>query len=129
VSLAQAALGTTVDVVTIDGVVEVKVPPGTQPEATLVLRGRGVRRLQSPRRGDQFVHVKLVVPRALDDAAKALYEQLRELEADGAPPGGGPKQQAAKSKLDRYNDVKQAAKTKAADSNGGGEKKKKKKAS
>lgn len=54
------------DVLTIDGMVEVTIPKGTQPEAVLLLRGRGLPRLtssgSSAGRGDQLVHLKVQVP-------------------------------------------------------------------
>ena len=43
----QAILGGTVDVLTLGGMVEVKVPQGTQPDAKLVLRGKGIKDINS----------------------------------------------------------------------------------
>ncbi|CAN0482906.1 unnamed protein product, partial [Hapterophycus canaliculatus] len=66
VSIAQAALGGKVDIMTIDGMVEVTVPKGAQPDAVLMLRGRGLPRLTgsgaSSGRGNQLVHVKILIP-------------------------------------------------------------------
>ena len=62
----QAALGGKVDIATIDGMVEVTVPKGSQPDAILMLRGRGLPRLTgsglAAGRGDQLVHLKVKVP-------------------------------------------------------------------
>lgn len=62
----KAALGGKVDVLTIDGMVEVTVPKGSQPDAMLLLRGRGLPRLTSSGsragRGDQIVRLKVEVP-------------------------------------------------------------------
>lgn len=63
VSVAQAVLGATVDVLTLDGLVELKVPSGTQPDTLLIMRGRGVRQLQGSRRGNQIVHIRIEVPK------------------------------------------------------------------
>jgi molecular chaperone DnaJ len=46
--VSQAILGATVEVLTLDGLVDVKVPAGTQPETQLKLRGKGVRNVQNP---------------------------------------------------------------------------------
>lgn len=62
----QAALGGRVDIMTIDGLVEMTIPKGSQPDAVLMLRGRGLPRLtgtgSSAGRGDQLVHIKVKVP-------------------------------------------------------------------
>ncbi|CAN0526903.1 unnamed protein product, partial [Scytosiphon promiscuus] len=64
--LHQAALGGKVDIMTIDGMVEVTVPKGAQPDAVLMLRGRGLPRLTgsgaSSGRGNQLVHLKILIP-------------------------------------------------------------------
>lgn len=84
VGIADAALGTTVDISTIDGKAEVKVKPGTQPGDKLRMRGYGVPMDlvgQRGRRGDQYVVVQVTVPRQLSERQKELLEEFR----------GGPK--------------------------------------
>jgi molecular chaperone DnaJ len=78
VSAPLAALGTTVQVPTIDGSVELEIPPGTQPHTTLAIRGHGMPPLRGRghRRGDLRVIVNVVVPRHLDRGQRELYEQL-----------------------------------------------------
>ncbi|HEY6398906.1 MAG TPA: molecular chaperone DnaJ [Solirubrobacteraceae bacterium] len=78
VSAPRAALGTTVRVPTLDGEVEVEIPPGTQPHDTLVVRGSGLPPLRgrSRRPGDLRVVVNVVVPRNLSREQRQLYEQL-----------------------------------------------------
>src|ERR1700685_1275501 len=78
---AEAALGTKVEVPTLsEGHVHVTIPPGTSSGTKLRLRGKGVKNPKTDERGDQFVVVKIVVPRQSSDAAKNLYQQLSEVE-------------------------------------------------
>lgn len=81
VSYLDAILGTTVKVTTVDGPVELKIPPGTQPGTTLLMTKRGVPRLGTPSsRGDHQVHVRVVIPKRLKSEEQRLVEQLRELQ-------------------------------------------------
>lgn len=50
---------------TLDGMVELRLPSGVQHETMLVMRGRGIRELQGSRRGNQIVHVKVEIPKTL----------------------------------------------------------------
>ncbi len=76
VSAPLAALGTTVQVPTVDEPVELEIPAGTQPHETLVLRGRGMPALRGRRHGDLRVVVNVIVPRRLEREQRDLYEQL-----------------------------------------------------
>jgi molecular chaperone DnaJ len=76
VSAPLAALGTTVEVPTLDGPIELEIPAGTQPHETLIVRGAGMRSLRGRRRGDLRVMVNVVVPRHLSHQQRELYEQL-----------------------------------------------------
>ncbi|MDQ6818437.1 MAG: molecular chaperone DnaJ, partial [Actinomycetota bacterium] len=78
VSAPQAALGTTVEVPTLDGRVDVEIPPGTQPHETLVVRGAGLPPLRgrSRRPGNLRVVVNVVIPRNLSRDQHELYERL-----------------------------------------------------
>lgn len=79
---SEAALGTKVDVPTLtEGHVLVKVPPGTSSGSKLRLRGKGVLDPQTKQPGDQFVVVKIVLPKNLTEEEKTLYRQLAEHEA------------------------------------------------
>jgi len=71
-----AALGTTVEVPTIEGSVELEVAPGTQPGEVLSVRGEGMPALRRSRRGDLRVVVNVVVPRRLDAEQRELLERL-----------------------------------------------------
>jgi molecular chaperone DnaJ len=84
VSAPLAALGTTVEVPTIEGTVELEVPPGTQPHSTLTVRGQGMPSLRGRghRQGDLRVVINVVVPRHLDREQRELYEQLADSMTD-----------------------------------------------
>jgi curved DNA-binding protein len=79
-SPAEAALGCTAVVPTLDGPVQLRIPPGSSSGRLLRLRGRGLQ--QGDQRGDQLVEVRLVVPSALTEAEEALYARLQQLAAE-----------------------------------------------
>ena len=76
VSAPLAALGTTVEVPTVNGPVELEIPAGTQPHETLTVRGRGMPALRGRRTGDLRVVVNVVIPRNLNREQKQLLEEL-----------------------------------------------------
>jgi molecular chaperone DnaJ len=78
VAAPLAALGTTVEVPTLDGTTDLEVPAGIQPNETLVLRGRGMPALRGRRRGDLRVVVNVIVPRHLKREQRELLQQLAE---------------------------------------------------
>jgi molecular chaperone DnaJ len=75
-SFAQAALGATVQVPTLDEPVELEVPAGTQPGTVRVLRGRGMPNVHGRGQGDLAVRLTVAVPRGLDAAQRKLVEEL-----------------------------------------------------
>jgi molecular chaperone DnaJ len=78
VPMVDAALGVTVTLDAIlDGASEITIPPGTQPGATITLRGRGMPHLRSSVRGDLHVHVDVVVPTRLDNHDTELLRELK----------------------------------------------------
>ena len=79
ISFVQAALGATVQVPTLDGPVELKIPEGTQTGSKFRMKGRGIPSIRSKVRGDQYVTVNVEVPRNLNSKQKEL---LREFEED-----------------------------------------------
>lgn len=82
VTPAEAALGAKVDVPTLgEGNVVVTIPPGTSSGQKLRLRGKGIPS-KSGTAGDQFVVVKIVVPKDLSSQVKSLYQQLSKLDVD-----------------------------------------------
>ncbi|MEZ5077791.1 MAG: molecular chaperone DnaJ [Solirubrobacterales bacterium] len=78
IAATEAMLGTTVAVPTLDGEQEVELPAGTQPGHEETLRGAGLPRLGSRRRGNQRIVVDVFVPTNLSDEQRELAERLDE---------------------------------------------------
>jgi molecular chaperone DnaJ len=78
VNFVDAALGTSVEVPTIDGKVKIKLDPGTQGGKVLRLKSKGVPEVNSYHRGDQLVHVNIWTPKALSREERELLEKLQD---------------------------------------------------
>jgi molecular chaperone DnaJ len=83
ISVADAALGTELNVPTLDGAATARVPAGTQPDTVLRLKGKGLPEFGGQARGDLYLQVKIQVPEKLSREERALYERLRELAGKG----------------------------------------------
>lgn len=80
VTVAEASLGAKVDVPTIDGRAQLKIPPGTQSGQKLRMRERGVDNAARPgQRGDQIVTVDVVVPTLQDERSREIMRELARL--------------------------------------------------
>jgi molecular chaperone DnaJ len=80
VTVPEASLGAKVDVPTIDGRAQLKIPPGTQSGQKLRLRERGVESAQNPgQRGDQIVTVVVVVSQLQDERSREIMRELAKL--------------------------------------------------
>ncbi|MEM6643991.1 MAG: molecular chaperone DnaJ [Bacteroidota bacterium] len=77
VSFVDAALGTSIEVPTIDGKVKIKIDAGTQSGKILRLRGKGIRSIEGYGQGDQLVHVNVWTPKKLSSEEKATLEGFR----------------------------------------------------
>jgi molecular chaperone DnaJ len=87
ISIAQAALGTTLRVPTVDGSEDIEIKPGTQPDTEIRLRGKGAPHLRrSGSRGDLHVLVDVEVPRKLSKKQRELLEAFAR--ESGEPVGG-----------------------------------------
>ncbi len=76
----EAALGTKIDVPTIDGRAQLKIPPGTQAGQKLRLREKGVASAANESvRGDQIVEIQIVVPKIQDERSKEILRELAKL--------------------------------------------------
>lgn len=78
VNFADAALGTSYDVPTVDGKARIKVAPGTQGGNVLRLKGKGLPDVNGYGHGDLLVNVNVWTPRNLSKEEKAILEQLKE---------------------------------------------------
>ena len=78
ISIAQAALGTQIDLETLDGTEHLIVPPGTQPGREFVLRQRGVPHLRGRGRGDLRARVRVDIPTKLTDGEVDLLTRYAE---------------------------------------------------
>ena len=76
---SEAALGSTIEIPTLDGLVRTPLPQGAQTGQVIQLAGRGYP-VGQDRRGDQIVQLQVVVPTVISDREKALYEELRQME-------------------------------------------------
>lgn len=79
ITITEAALGTKIEVPTLDGMATMKIPPGTQSGQRFRLRERGARSLRSNLRGDQFVEVRVVLPQIKDERSKEILRELARL--------------------------------------------------
>jgi DnaJ-class molecular chaperone len=82
-SFAQAALGTELAIETVDGEVKVKIPAGTQPNAVIRLREKGINHVRGAGRGDHYVRIKVVVPKHLTNKQKDLLKEFEKEKKKG----------------------------------------------
>src|SRR5882672_1172518 len=79
----ESALGAKIEVPTIDGRSQLKIPPGTQSGQKLRLREKGVpSATREDKRGDEIVEIKIMVPEAHDMKARELWQELQKLHPD-----------------------------------------------
>ncbi len=76
VSFAQAALGASLMIPTLDGKVKWELPAGTQPGEVFMLKGRGIQNLNGKSKGNQLVRIAVEVPKKLSDRQCELIKQL-----------------------------------------------------
>ena len=80
--MTAAALGTTVELETLDGTAPIEVKSGTQSGQVITLRAKGVNHLRSSGRGDLYVHVDVVTPTKLDERQTELLRELATLRGE-----------------------------------------------
>lgn len=83
ITFVQATLGAEIVVPTLDGKVNLKIRDGTQPGDEYKLKGRGIQYLRSSARGDQYVRIKLEVPRGLSGEQKKKLQDFDNSLDDG----------------------------------------------
>ncbi len=80
ITVAEAALGTKIEVPTVEGKAQLKIPAGTESGQKFRLRERGFPSLRNPSlRGDQFVEVKITLPRVISEETKDVLRQFEKL--------------------------------------------------
>jgi len=90
ISFVQAALGCDLEVPTLEGKVNLKIPAGTQTGKVFKLSGKGIVALQGYGRGDQLVVLRVEVPSKLNNRQRELLEEFaRESGEDIHPQGKG----------------------------------------
>ncbi len=77
INFVDAALGTSVEVPTIDGKVRIKIDAGTQGGKVLRLRNKGIKDINGYGRGDELIHVNIWTPKSLSSEEKKTLETLR----------------------------------------------------
>jgi DnaJ-class molecular chaperone len=83
VTVPEAALGAKIEVPTVEGKAQLKIPPGTQSGQKFRLRERGAPSLRNPQaRGDQFVEVQVTLPKVLSEETKDLLRRYGQLNPD-----------------------------------------------
>jgi molecular chaperone DnaJ len=86
ISFTQAALGGDAQVPTLNGMIPIHIPPGTQPGAEFRLGGYGLPSLRGYGRGDLRVKVVVEIPNRLTSKQRELLEELHRLEnGEGTP--------------------------------------------
>lgn len=91
INFADAALGTSVEIPTLDGKAKIKVDAGTQAGKVLRLKGKGLPSINSYGKGDLLVNISVWTPQHLSSEEKKLLEQLRHSENFKPNPGKGDK--------------------------------------
>ena len=79
IPLIDAVLGATLQVPTLDGSVNVTIPPGTQPGALLRLKEKGLPEFGNGRHGELYLRIEVRVPEKLSREERELYERLRDI--------------------------------------------------
>lgn len=100
VNIADAAIGTKIEVPTLDGKARITIPAGTQSGKIFRLKDKGLPSLQRYDRGDQLIHVNVWTPKKLNDEERKLLEKLRDMPNFKPAPG-----KEDKSFFDRVKDA------------------------
>ncbi len=98
ISFPQAALGTQLEVPTLDGKVTLKIPPGTQTHKVFRIKHKGMPHIRGHGRGDLLVRVIIETPARLNDRQKELLEEFARISGNEAHP-------LTKKFLDKFKEV------------------------
>ncbi len=78
----KAILGGSVDVPTLFGTKQIKIEPGTQPNTKVMLKGEGMRRMNTGQKGDEIVEIKIDIPKHLSKDEQDLISEYKKLHED-----------------------------------------------
>lgn len=79
ITVYEAALGSSIEIPTIDGIVTMRIPPETSSGQKFKLAGQGLKAKGSKKRGDHIATVEIVIPKKLNKQEKELFLKLKEL--------------------------------------------------
>jgi molecular chaperone DnaJ len=79
VTFGEASFGAKIEVPTIDGTAAMKLPPGTQGGQRFKLSGKGFVSPKTKHRGDEYVDIKIVVPKDIPESAKEAINKIESL--------------------------------------------------
>lgn len=83
ITVPEAALGARIEVPTVEGKAQLRIPPGTESGQKFRLRERGFPSLRNPSlRGDQFIEVKITLPKVISEESKEILKQFEKANAD-----------------------------------------------
>jgi molecular chaperone DnaJ len=83
VTVPEAALGAKIEVPTVEGKAQLKIPPGTESGQKFRLRERGFPSLRNPSlRGDEFIEVKITLPKVISEETKDILRQFEKLNSE-----------------------------------------------
>jgi molecular chaperone DnaJ len=86
-TVTEAALGTKIEVPSLDGKTLLRIPPGTQSGQKFRLRGKGAPSLRGELPGNQIVEVRVIVPRIADERSKEILRELARLNPENPRAG------------------------------------------
>ena len=87
ITVTEAALGTKIEVPSIDGKALLRIPPGTQSGQKFRLRGKGAPSLRGDVPGNQIVEVRVIVPKIADERSKEILRELARLNPENPRAG------------------------------------------
>ena len=83
ITVPEAALGAKIEVPTVEGKAQLRIPPSTQSGQKFRLKQRGAPSLRNPgARGDQFVEVQIIVPKVISEETKELLREYAKINDD-----------------------------------------------
>lgn len=85
ITVAEAALGAKKQIPTLSGNVTVTIPAGSESNDKLRLKGKGVQAVNSFRKGDMYIILKVIMPKKLSREQKKLFEKLADTDLDNDP--------------------------------------------